>query len=154
LDIGLPGISGIECAARIKALHPRVQIIMITVFDDNDHIFDALCAGASGYLLKASTEGVIIQSITDVMNGGSPMNPAIAKKVITAFTHLRRPSHDLELSKREMEILDLISKGLRNKQISEELCLSPHTIDTHIRNIYDKLHVHTRTEAISKMALR
>ena len=154
LDIGLPGMNGIECVSKIKSHHVKTQIIMITVFDDNDHIFDALCAGASGYLLKASTKETIINAITDVMEGGSPMNPSIARKVVTAFTHLRNPTQELILTPREKEILTLMSKGLTNKEISQTLTLSHHTIDTHVRNIYEKLQVHTRLGAISKMMQR
>ncbi|MFA5832137.1 MAG: response regulator transcription factor [Bacteroidota bacterium] len=154
MDINLPGMNGVEGTSKFKALNYGIEIIMITVLSDNGHVYDALCAGASGYLLKASTEETIIQSIKDVVRGGSPMNPSIAKKVVTAFTHLRKPSQDLELSGREREILELMSQGLTNNQISETVYLSPHTIDSYIRRIYEKLQVHTRSGAISKMMLR
>ncbi|MFA6470317.1 MAG: response regulator transcription factor [Bacteroidota bacterium] len=151
LDIGLPGMDGIEGIKKIKILVPDAQIIIITVFDDNDHVFDAICAGASGYLLKTTSEAMILQSIREVISGGSPMNASIARKVLTAFSTLRIPNAEYKLSPREREILDLVIKSYTNQQIAEQLYLSVHTIDTHLRNIYEKLQVHSRTEAVAKI---
>lgn len=149
-DIGFSGMSGIESVEMIKSLHPEIQIIMITVFDDNDNIFDALCAGATGYLLKSSPEEMIIKSIRDVVAGGSPMNSSIARKVIQTFVRKRNLPEEYGLSSREKEILDQIVQGFTNRQIAEHNKLSTHTVDAHLRKIYNKLHVHTRTEAATK----
>jgi DNA-binding NarL/FixJ family response regulator len=123
---------------------------MFTVFEDSDSIFDALCAGATGYLVKSSTEAVIIQAIRDVLAGGSPMNPTIARKAINVFTRMHTVTQEYGLSSREREILEQIVHGFGNKHIAEHFNVSHHTIDAHLRNIYEKLHVHSRTEAATK----
>lgn len=149
-DIGFEGMSGITSVGIIKRHFPETQIVMFTIFEDSDNIFDALCAGATGYLLKSSSEPVIIQAIHDVLAGGSPMNPTIARKAIDVFTKMHSVSKDYGLSGREREILEEIVEGYGNREIAEKLLISHHTIDAHLRKIYEKLHVHTRTEAATK----
>lgn len=150
LDIGLPGMSGLEGIQKFKQLAPSAQIIIITVREDNDSIFQAICAGAAGYLLKNAPGEKIIEAIHDVHNGGSPINAQIARKVITAFAALRLPSPDYDLTNREREILKHMINGLTKKEIGTELSLSHHTIDTHIRKIYNRLHVNKRSSAVAK----
>jgi len=150
LDIGLPGMSGLEGIQKFKQLAPSAQIIIITVREDSDSIFQAICAGAAGYLLKNSPGEKIIEAIHDVQNGGSPINAQIARKVITAFAALSLPSPDYDLTNREREILTHMINGLTKKEIGTELSLSHHTIDTHIRKIYNRLHVNKRCSAVAK----
>jgi DNA-binding NarL/FixJ family response regulator len=150
LDIGLPGMSGLEGIQKFNQLAPTTEIIIITVHEDSDSIFQAICAGAAGYLLKSSPGEKIIEAIHDVQNGGSPINVQIARKVITAFAALNSPSPDYDLTKREREILLQMINGLTKKEIGEKLSLSHHTIDTHVRKIYDKLHVNKRSSAVAK----
>lgn len=151
MDIGLPGISGIEGLRRIKTITPTTDIVMLTVYDDDDKVFEAICAGASGYLLKDASADSILASIGEVVHGGAPMNAYIARRVITMFTRLAVPRSDYGLSPREREILHLLTDGLTKRQIAERLFLSFFTIDTHVRNIYAKLHVHSRSGAIAKV---
>ena len=153
LDIGLPGMSGIEGIAPIHARSPSTQVLMLTVHKDSDNVFEALCAGASGYLLKPASPTRIVEAIEDVRRGGSPMSPQIARKVLDMFTRLAVRRKDYGLSEREREVLHLLVDGLTQKRIAEHLFLSEHTINTHIRNIYAKLHVHSRSRAVAK-ALR
>jgi DNA-binding NarL/FixJ family response regulator len=150
LDIGLPGISGLEGIQKFKQLAPFTQIIIITVHEDSDSIFQAICAGAAGYLLKDSPGEKIIEAIRDVQKGGSPINSQIARKVLTAFAALNTPSSDYDLTNREREILLQMINGLTKKEIGEKLSLSHHTIDTHVRKIYDRLHVNKRSSAVAK----
>lgn len=150
LDIGLPGMSGIEGITKIKSLSPRTEIIMITVHDDNENIFQAICSGANGYLLKTAPEKSIIKAIRDIVAGGSPMNSAIARKIVNAFSRRSIANNDLGLTHRENEILHLLVDGLMIKQIADKLFLSYNTIETHLRSIYSKLRVHSRAEAVSK----
>jgi len=150
LDIGLPGINGIELIPGLKRLSPSSKIIIITVHDDDENVFNAICAGASGYLLKDMSSEKIVTSINEVMNGGAPMNLHIAKKVLTMFRDQNVKSDGYDLSERENEILSLLVEGLSKKQIAEKIFLSHHTVDSHIRNIYVKLEVHTRGSAVSK----
>ncbi|MGB6220316.1 response regulator [Haloferula sp.] len=151
VDIQLPGMSGIECAARLKDKFPEIQIMMVTVYDNNDRIFDALAAGASGYLLKRDAPEKLLESLDDLIAGGSPMSSAIARKVVQNFRKPVPANHDenelSQLSKRENEVLDLLSQGYLYKEISSELGLSSHTVDTYLRRIYEKLHVHSRAQA-------
>ena len=156
LDIQLNGMSGIEGIKEIRKVLPDVNIIMLTVYEDNKNIFEALMAGASGYLLKTTPPVQIIESIKDANEGGSPMNSSIANKVI----NLMRLSHievnkeeNLDLSDRETEILQKISNGTGYKNIADELFISIHTVRYHIRNIYEKMQVNSQSEAVSK-ALR
>jgi len=150
LDIGLPGMSGIELIPELKKLSPSSKIIIITIHDDDENVFNAICAGASGYLLKDLSSDSIANSINEVMNGGAPMNSHIAKKVLNMFRDQNIKSEGYDLSEREKEILALLVDGLSKKQIAENIFLSHHTVDSHIRNIYAKLEVHSRSSAISK----
>lgn len=150
VDIGLPGMSGLEGIQKLKKISPGSQIIMLTVYDDDDKVFAALCAGASGYLLKTSSADKIIEAINDVVNGGVVMNPPIAKKVIDIFIKNNTPVKNYDLTEREKQILEMMIKGLTKKKIADQLYLSFHTIDTHLRSIYNKLHVHSKSSAIVK----
>lgn len=153
MDIGLPGMSGIEGVSRITTLAPTVPVIMLTVHQDNDKIFKALCAGASGYLLKTVPPREILRAIDQARAGGAPIDAQIARRVLDMFTRLAAPRADYGLSDREREILQHLTGGQTKKAIAEALFLSPHTIDGHVRNIYAKLQVHTRSGAVAK-ALR
>src|SRR4051812_37353831 len=149
MDINLPNHSGIECTARLKELLPSVQIVMITVYDESDKVFNALRAGASGYILKRSTPERILQAIREVHAGGVPMSSEIARKVLGTF---RQPAPasaaaDHSLSRREQEVLELLAEGCSNKVIAEKLSLSIETVTWHLRHIYAKLHVRSRTQA-------
>jgi DNA-binding NarL/FixJ family response regulator len=150
LDVELPGLNGLEAVRRIKSLSPSTRVVMLTVFDDHDKVFRAICAGASGYLLKTSPVEKIIESIHEVMAGGAAMTPRVARSVLDMFTKLSAPRQDYGLTGREQKILELMTQGLIKKEIADQLGLSYHTVDTHLRNIYTKLHVHTRTGAVSK----
>ncbi|MGC6466672.1 MAG: response regulator [Akkermansiaceae bacterium] len=152
MDINLPGMSGIEATGLIKQHLPEILVIMVTVYGDHDKIFAALKAGASGYLLKRSSPGEIRDAIHDVLSGGAPMSAEIARRVVEAF-HQQGEKDDLQeanLSKRELEVLKLLSEGLANKEISDRLGISVDTVRVHNRNIYDKLHVNSRTQAAAK----
>ena len=151
MDINLPGRSGIECVARLKRDHPKIEFVMLTTYDDTDMIFNALRAGASGYLLKRATPAELINAIKEVQGGGSPMSVEIARRVVSHFHQIRQPANELEtLTNREQEILGLLAKGLAYKQIAGELGISPGTVQTHLHKIYSKLHVQSRTEAVVK----
>lgn len=151
MDIGLPGKSGIECVALAKPVSPSTQFLMWTTFDDDEKIFEALRAGATGYLLKNSPVQTIIDAIADVMNGGSPMSSSIARKVIEAFRPIENILDQYNLTSREREILKWLSKGYRYKEIAAELNISQETVRKHVRNMYEKLHVQSRTEALNKV---
>jgi DNA-binding NarL/FixJ family response regulator len=150
LDIGLPGINGIEGLQQFKKVVSATHVIMLTVYDDSDKVFDALCAGASGYLLKDSTPEKIIASIEEVLAGGAPMNMQIARKVLDMFSRLKPVHSNYGLTDREKEILQHLVAGLTKQQIADQLFLSFHTVNTHCKNIYSKLHVNTLSGAISK----
>lgn len=151
MDINLPGMSGIECVSKLKLLYPNVQFMMCTVLDKEDAIFDSLCAGATGYILKNSQSNDLINAVVELINGGSPMSSSIARKVVQAFSKNNKPNIEVSnLSNREKEVLEYLAKGYRYKEIAATLFLSVETIRTHIRNIYDKLQVQSRTEAINK----
>jgi len=150
MDVGLPGMNGIEGTKRVRELSPATRVIILTIHEDDEKVFDALCAGASGYLLKSSPPGEIARAMLEVLKGGAPINAQIARKVLTMFTHLAGPRSPSPLTQREGEILKLMVEGLTKKQIAGRLILSDHTIDTHIKNIYAKLQVHTRTGAVTK----
>jgi DNA-binding NarL/FixJ family response regulator len=151
MDIHLPGISGIDCVKKLKPSLAFTQFMMCTVYEDNEKVFDSLCAGATGYLLKNSPPSKITDAITDLYHGGSPMSSVIARKVIQAFRPLEEQNKDLEkLTNREREMLDLLAKGYRYKEIADQLSISFETVRTHIHNIYEKLHVQSRTEALNK----
>ena len=151
MDINLPGMSGIECTARLREKLPGTQILMVTVYADNDHVFEALKAGASGYLLKCSDPAELTRSIAEIMRGGAPMSGQIARRVIEVF---RQPAvsadQDAQLTKREEEILQFLAKGYANKEIASRLGVSIETVRVHVRHIYEKLHVHSRTEAAAR----
>lgn len=150
LDIGLPGLSGLDGIPRFKALSPATQILILTVFEDTDKIFRAICAGASGYLLKTSPADQIAHAIREVLGGGAPMTPQIARSVLNLFARLAGPPPEQDLSQRERETLELLVQGLTTKEIADRLALSIHTVDTHLRNIYRKLHVHSRAGAVAR----
>ena len=150
LDVNLPGMNGIDGIKEIKGLAPATQVIMLTMFDDHDKVFRSICAGASGYLLKTSSREKITEAIREVVNGGAPMNGQIARAVLDMFAKMAAPKHDYGLSPREREVLELVVGGLYKKEIADRLGLSYHTIDTHVRNIYDKLHVNSRSGAVAK----
>jgi DNA-binding NarL/FixJ family response regulator len=150
MDIHLPDESGIFCTSQLKALLPELKIVIVTVYKDYDLIFRALEAGASGYLLKRSSPEELLQAIRDVQAGGAPMTGEIARMVVETF-HKRKPvSAEVALAPRETEILDLVSQGLTNKEIADRLGLSFDTIRNRLRQVYDKLHVHCRAEAVMK----
>lgn len=151
MDIQLPGMSGIECVPKLKVLHPEVLVLMVTVYDNNERIFDALAAGASGYLLKRDAPGKLLEALDDLLAGGSPMSGAIARKVVQHFQ--KEPparNKDLNLTPRETQILELLVKGNLYKEIAWELGIGFETVRSHIDNIYKKLQVRTRTEAVVK----
>lgn len=149
-DIGLPGIDGIEGIQRIKSVAPSIQVIMLTVFDDNDKIFRAICAGASGYLLKSAPPDEIIRSLMEILNGGAPVNAQIARKMLDMFADIAAPKGDYQLTRAEKSILQFLVDGDPKKKIAHDLGLSFHTVDTHLRNIYTKLQVHSRSSAVAK----
>jgi len=149
MDINLPGMRGTECVVHMKNRFPEVQVMMLTVFENNDDIFASLEAGATGYLLKKTPPAGLLQAITDLVNGGSPMSGEIARKVVSAFTRPSfRGSAEDSLTPREEEILAYLSKGFLYKEIAAKLFISIDTVRTHIRKIYQKLQVRTRTEAL------
>lgn len=151
MDINLPKASGVECVAKLKQTHPQLQFVMLTTCDDSETIFNALRAGASGYLLKRSAAEELIEAIGKVHGGGSPMSMQIARKVVAHFYQIRQPVREMDqLTKREQEILALLAKGLPYKQIADQLGISPSTVHGHLHTIYGKLHVQSRTEAVVK----
>ena len=149
MDINLPGMSGIQCTRAIKERWPDVQVMMCTVYEDDDKIFDALKAGASGYVIKRAPIEELFDAIDQVHTGGSPMSATIARKVVGSF-QVRSKVNGEKLSEREMQVLDLLSEGLRMKEIADRLSLSTNTVRTHVRHIYEKLQVQSRTEALNK----
>ena len=152
VDIHLPGLSGIECVKQLKSLCPQIQFIMCTSLEDSDNVFNALQAGASGYITKSTAPSKILEAITDAYNGGSPMSSQIARKVINFFQQPpARKNVELEkLSAREQEILQYLSKGYRYKEMAALLFISIETVRKHIHNIYEKLQVNSRTDALNK----
>jgi DNA-binding NarL/FixJ family response regulator len=153
MDIELPGMDGTEAVRRIRELAPAVPVIMLTVHETRERVFQAVVAGASGYLLKSADRDEILGAVRQVLAGGAAMDPAIARRVLDMFVRLHEPSSDYGLSDREREVLKLLVEGMTKHQIAERLFLSPHTVDQHVRHIYSKLHVHNRAAAVSK-ALR
>ncbi len=151
MDINLPGMNGIQCVRRLKEKMSAVQILMLTVYDSSDQIFEALAAGASGYLLKSTPPEKLLEAIEDMQKGGSPMSSHIARKVVQAFQPSARATPlTAHLAPREQEVLELLSKGYAYKQIAGHMDLNIGTVRTYIRRIYDKLHVNCRTEAVVK----
>jgi DNA-binding NarL/FixJ family response regulator len=154
VDIGLPGMSGIEGVRRLKARWPTLLILMLTVYADDEHIFEAICAGACGYLLKDTPPPKLLDAIHELREGGAPMSPDIARKVVTMFQQVIAPkTEEHHLSSRELEVLKLLADGHSYKTAADALSISLDTIRFHIRNIYEKLHVHSKSEAVLK-ALR
>jgi DNA-binding NarL/FixJ family response regulator len=151
MDIQLPGISGIEAVKKLKVKYPAVQFIMSTIYEDNESIFESLKAGATGYLLKKTIPSKILEAITEVYDGGSPMSAQIARKVIAAFQKKNPIDESSELTPKEKEILKALSKGLRYKEIAFEMQISMDTVRTHVRHIYEKLQVQSRMDAVNKV---
>ncbi|HXF09208.1 MAG TPA: response regulator transcription factor [Desulfuromonadaceae bacterium] len=151
VDINLPGMSGIDCVAQLKARMPKLLVLMLTRFDESDLIFNALRAGASGYLLKKSVPDEICEAIAQVHSGGAPMSMQIARKVVDHFYQIQQPKSDVDtLSQREHEVLTLLAKGFLYKEIADQLNISLGSVRTYLMRIYEKLHVQSRTEATVK----
>lgn len=151
MDINLPNMTGIECTQQIKALLPNVQILMLTMYEDSEQVFNSIMAGASGYLVKRTPPAKILEAIQEIHSGASPMSGRIARMMVEHFRHAKRSAPELEnLSKREQEVLELLAKGYRYKEIADALSVGFDTVRSHLRSIYDKLHVHSRTEAVAK----
>lgn len=151
MDISLPGMDGIECMTVLKQKMPDVQFMMCTVYDDDDHIFRALQSGASSYILKRTSPAQILEAISDLYAGGSPMSGEIARRVVEMIQNKNKSSKEAELlTSRETEILDLLAQGYLYKEIADQLNISKLTVKKHIHNIYDKLQVQNRTEALNK----
>jgi DNA-binding NarL/FixJ family response regulator len=150
MDINLPKMSGIQCVGKLKALRPALQVVMLTVYMDDEKIFQSLQEGASGYLLKKTPPARILEALTEVHHGGSPMSTEIARKMVQFFQKTQCRDETASLSRREHEILTYLAKGYHYKEIAEALGISVLTVGTHLRNIYEKLHVRSRTEAVLK----
>ena len=150
MDIGLPGLDGIEGMRRVRMIAPSVQVIMLTAFDDTEKLFHAICAGASGYLLKSAPPDEIMRSLAEILKGGAPINAQIARKMLDMISDMAAPKGDYGITEAEREILNRLVDGDPKKQIAHELGLSFHTVDTHFRNIYNKLQVHSRSGAVAK----
>ena len=152
MDLNLPGIGGIECTRRLKERHPAIQVLVCTVQDDDDSLFNALCAGATGYLLKDARPEQVLEALKTLHAGGSPMSPGIARRVIATFAAPRKQPKEYELlTERERQVLEQLAKGQRYKEIADGLHLSIDTVRTHVRNLYVKLQVSSRTDALNKL---
>ncbi len=150
MDINLPGMNGVDCVRRLKELLPKIQVVMLTVYENTNIIFSALSSGASGYLLKQSSPEQIIEAIREVHGGGSPMTSHIARKVVASFQKFTNPSQDYQkLSLREQQVIEQLAQGYTYQEIADTLKISYATVHTHIRHIYEKLHVQRRTEAVT-----
>src|SRR5690349_13899447 len=155
MDINLPGINGVECVRQLKQVLPQTQVMMLTVYEDTENIFNALAAGAAGYLLKRTKSAELLEAIREVHGGGSPMTTHIARKVTQSFQKAGpSPQPTENLSEREQQVLDCLSQGFLYKEIAEKLGISYETVHTYIRRIYEKLQVRTRTEAVAKFLKR
>ena len=155
MDINLPGMNGVECVRKLKELAPAIHSVMLTVYEDTENIFNALAAGADGYLLKRTKSAELLEAIREVQRGGSPMTTHIARKVTQSFIKAGpSPKASENLSQREQEVLDCLSQGFLYKEIAEKLGISYETVHTYIRRIYEKLQVRTRTEAVAKFLRR
>lgn len=153
-DIGLPGMNGIEGVKILKQRHPNLLVLMLTVYDDDERIFDAMCAGASGYLLKKTPPARLLESLKEAVNGGAPMSPEVARRVIALFREIRPPERvDYDLMPHETRLLKLFVEGHNYKTAAAELGVSVNTVNFHVRSIYDKLQVHSRSEAVAKALL-
>jgi DNA-binding NarL/FixJ family response regulator len=152
VDIGLPGMSGIEGISRLKDQHPGLAMLMLTVYDDDRRIFDALCAGACGYLMKKTPPARLLECLREVVDGGAPMSPEVARRVVELFREIRPPEQaDYQLTPHEVRILKLLVEGHNYKTAAAELGVSINTVRFHMRSIYDKLQVHSKSEAVSKV---
>jgi DNA-binding NarL/FixJ family response regulator len=150
-DIGLPGMDGIEGIGIIKEKYPEMTILMLSVYNDNERIFDALCAGAQGYLLKKTPPARIVESLNEAINGGAPMSPEIARKVITLFRDIRPPERvDYDLTPHETRLLKLLIEGHTKKTAAAEIGVSVNTVSFHLKRVYEKLQVHSKSEAVAK----
>ena len=149
-DIGLPGMSGIEGIRVLKARHPELLILMLTVYDDDERIFDALCAGASGYLLKKTPPARLLEGLQEAAKGGAPMTPEVAGRVIKMFREHRPPDRSYELTPHELRLLKLLMEGHNYKTAAAALGVTTHTVSFHLQRVYEKLHVHSKTEAVAK----
>ena len=150
-DIGLPGMNGIEGIRVLKQRYPGLLVLMLTIYDDDDRIFDAMCAGACGYLLKKTPPARLLASLDEVVAGGAPMSPEVARRVIALFREIRPPERaDYQLTPHETRLLKLFVEGHNYKTAAAELHVSVNTVNFHVRSIYDKLHVHTKSEAVAK----
>ena len=155
MDINLPGINGVECVRRLKQVTPQTLVVMLTVYEDTENIFNALAAGAAGYLLKRTKSAELLDAIREVIRGGSPMTTHIARKVVQSFQRAGGATEsEANLSQREQEVLDCLAKGFLYKEIAEKLGISYETVHTYVRRIYEKLQVRTRTEAVAKFLRR
>jgi DNA-binding NarL/FixJ family response regulator len=155
MDINLPGMNGVECVRKLKQQLPAVLVVMLTVYEDTENIFNALAAGATGYLLKRTPRAELLAALEEVRRGGSPMTAHIARKVVQSFQQPASSANPTEsLSQREQEVLDCLSQGFLYKEIAEKLGISYETVHTYIRRIYEKLQVRTRTEAVAKFLRR
>ena len=152
MDINLPGMNGIDCVRRLKLMLPETQFVMLTVYEDGDHIFEALAAGATGYLLKQTPRNELLDSLQQVYAGDSPMSSNIARKVVQSFRRQQAIADSEGLSPRELEVLELLARGYLYKEITGQLNISMGTVNTYIRRIYEKLHVRSRSQAIAKYA--
>lgn len=153
MDINLPGMSGVEAVRQLKPLLPQTQFVMLTVYEDADHIYNALAAGATGYLLKQTPRAELLRALEDVHHGGSPMTSNIARKVVQSFRQSPALATDSDgLSPREQEVLDLLARGYLYKEIAERLNISVPTVNTYVRRMYEKLHVRSRAQAVAKYA--
>ena len=152
MDINMPGMSGVECVRRLKPQMMETQFMMLTVYEDSDHIFTALSSGASGYLLKRTPRAQLLAAVKEVCAGGSPMSSNVARKIVQSFQQFNSalPSEQVNLSPREREVLELLARGFLYKEISDLLKISMPTVNTHIHRIYEKLHVRSRAQAIAK----
>ena len=155
MDINLPGMNGVECVRRLKQAAPKTLVVMLTAYEDTENIFNALAAGASGYLLKRAPRSELLDAIKEVCRGGSPMTTHIARKVVQSFQIAGNSEQPAEnLTNREQEVLDFLSQGFLYKEIAEKLGISYETVHTYVRRIYEKLQVRTRTEAVAKFLRR
>lgn len=152
MDINLPGMSGVEAVKKLKPSLPSTQFVMLTVYEDSDHIYNALAAGATGYLLKETPRQELLNAIEEVHRGGSPMTSNIARKVVQSFRQTPPASPGEDLSPREQEVLDLLARGYLYKEIAENLNISVPTVNTYVRRMYEKLHVRSRAQAVAKYA--
>jgi len=151
-DLGLPGMSGTEGIVRIREIFPEIPIIALTIYDNDTEIFNALCNGANGYLLKNTPPARLLEALKEAVDGGAPMSPSIAARVVNLFRTIRPPEHaDYHLTAQETELLKLLVEGHLKKTAAKEMGISVHTVSFHLKNIYEKLQVHSKTEAVAKV---